>query len=166
MIKSEFTLRGELLTVPTSFDEPRLRAAAYAWLDMALELFAQEVFSALQMRWWRPLDGSAPVLLLDPAAPLLVDLSVRRRRGDQRSRRDGALTGDDDRAVPGAGERAVQVGQYLLRSTDRIGADGCQRIGDAQYRESHTALAISSSARARPASSPNRSPVIPQSNIY
>lgn len=65
MIKSEFTLRGELLTVPASFDEPRLRAAAYAWLDMALELFAQEVYSALQMRWWRPLDGSAPVLLLE-----------------------------------------------------------------------------------------------------
>jgi len=63
MIKSEFVLHGAL-TVPASFAEPRLRAAGYAWLDMALELFAQEVYSELELRWWRPLNGSNPVLIL------------------------------------------------------------------------------------------------------
>jgi hypothetical protein len=64
MVKSEFEMRGELLVVPASIDEPRLCAAGLAWLDMALELFSQEVFSELELRWYRPIAGTAPVLQL------------------------------------------------------------------------------------------------------
>ncbi|WP_060064573.1 hypothetical protein [Burkholderia ubonensis] len=64
MVKSEFVLRNELLTVPESIAEPRLRAAGLAWLDMALELFSQEVLSGVSLSWRRPLDGSETLLVL------------------------------------------------------------------------------------------------------
>jgi hypothetical protein len=64
MVKTKLALNPALLVVPTSIAEPRLREAGLAWIDMALELFAQEVFSAVKLDWWRKIDGSENHLLV------------------------------------------------------------------------------------------------------
>ena len=63
MVKSEFELNPNLLVVPVSFDEPRLRQAGLAWLDMAVELFNFEVYSVLELNWRRP-TCKVPVLTI------------------------------------------------------------------------------------------------------
>jgi hypothetical protein len=67
-LKTEIELNPHLLTVPVGFDEPRLRQAGLAWLDMAVELFNIEVFSVLEVTWHRPTQ-KVPVLTitLDPS---------------------------------------------------------------------------------------------------
>ena len=62
-VKSEFELNPSLLTVPVGFHEPHLRQAGLAWLDMAVELFNQEVFSVLELSWRRP-TNKVPVLTI------------------------------------------------------------------------------------------------------
>lgn len=65
MVKSEFTLRNDLLVVPTDLREPRVREAGLAWLAMALDLASQEVFSDLTLRWRRNLAGTENTLVLE-----------------------------------------------------------------------------------------------------
>lgn len=62
-VKSEFELNPSLLNVPAGFHEPRLRAAGMAWLEMAVALFNDEVYSRLELSWFRP-TGKAPKLII------------------------------------------------------------------------------------------------------
>jgi hypothetical protein len=64
MVKVQIALQPARLVVPSSLAEPRLREAGLAWLDMALELFEQEVFSLVKLDWWRTMDGTENQLLL------------------------------------------------------------------------------------------------------
>lgn len=64
MIKSELPLNTPLLTVADSISTTHLKTAGLAWLDMAVELFAEEVFSELSLKWWRGLESEKSLLIL------------------------------------------------------------------------------------------------------
>ena len=68
----------------------------------------------------------------------------------------GPLARHDDRAVPGGHQRAVEGGEHLLGAAHRIGADGGERVGDAD--DGQHRMPCASAARVR-----QRWPVMPQS---
>jgi hypothetical protein len=95
MVKKKLALNAALLSVPMDMAEARICNAGLAWVDMARELFAQEVFSLVKVEWWRKPDGSENHLWVSldssknyttrdmaalPAAP--ADIGKRRERFD------------------------------------------------------------------------------------
>jgi hypothetical protein len=95
MVKKILAMNASLLSVSLNMAEPRLCNAGLAWVDMALELFAQEIFSVVRLDWWRETDGTDNQLLLSldssknfttkniatlPGAP--ADIGKRRERFD------------------------------------------------------------------------------------
>ncbi len=95
MVNKKLALNASLLCLPLNMAEPRLCNAGLAWVDMALELFAQEIFSVVRVDWWRETDGTDNQLLLSldssknfitkqmatlPGAP--ADIGKRRERLD------------------------------------------------------------------------------------
>lgn len=123
-VKSEFELNPNLLTVPVGFHEPRLRAAGMAWLDMALELFSEEVFSQLELTWFRPtetvpklvisLDSSKNVrtkqMLLSAGAP--QEIYKRRERLDAALKKLMARTTPEDLWAALANQRLANIGAW------------------------------------------------------
>lgn len=67
MLKTDVALQTDKLAIPTRCEEPRLKQAALAWLDLVLELFSQEVPSNVELRWYRNAIGDVTSLriLLD-----------------------------------------------------------------------------------------------------
>lgn len=61
-VKTELALTGEL-RVPSDLRNESLRAAGLAWLDMAVELFALEPFSRLELTWARDLQGESKMVI-------------------------------------------------------------------------------------------------------
>ena len=100
-----------------------------------------------------------------PGAPLggLIERPCLARDSDQSSGGPGALLRHDDRAAACLDQRAVELGQHLLRPTDRVRADRRQRIGDAEDGEIHAARSSRSSVRAARTSACQCAPVMPQS---
>ncbi|KVP98322.1 hypothetical protein WJ96_07315 [Burkholderia ubonensis] len=122
-VKSEFVLRTDLLTVPASIAEPRLRIAGLAWLDMVLELFSQEVLSVVYLRWSRPFDGKEPFLELELdssknfrtkkllALPDAPSTTVhRRKRFDDAVAKLMARTSPEDLWAAVANQRLARIG--------------------------------------------------------
>lgn len=149
-VKSEFELNPHLLTVPVGFHEPRLRTAGMAWLEMAVALFNDEVFSQLELSWVRPTD-KVPKLVISldssknfrtkamldcPGAPALI---YRRRE-----RLDAALKTLMERTTPEdlwaalANQRLANIGawEFLQAWTQVVGPDVAKtaypRLGSAE----------------------------------
>lgn len=127
LVKREFELRKDLMSVPLSIAEPRLRTAGLAWLDMVLKLFSQEVLSEVRLDWYRPASGAAPrlVLTLDSSKnfrtrPLAVLPDAPPMRYQRRERFDEAVTKlmaettPDDLWAALANQRLAQVGAWEI----------------------------------------------------
>lgn len=136
LVKNKFELRRDLLVVPPSIAEPRLRDAGLAWLDMARELFSQEVFSRLTLDWTRP-DDSAPmlVLALDSAKnwktrPLMElpdappEIHERRQRFDAAVKKLMTRTTPEDLWAALANQRLANFGAWEFIEAWRV------RVGD------------------------------------
>ncbi len=97
MVKSQLKLQGHLLNTPEDLAASNIKAAGLAWLDMAVELFQEEVFSELALRWTRSFDGRENTLIIEldssknyhtrkasglPGAPSLA-MATRRVRLDR-----------------------------------------------------------------------------------
>ena len=123
-VKSEFELNPNLLTVPVGFHEPRLRTAGLAWLDMAVELFNEEVYSQLELSWFRPtetvpkliisLDSSknfrTKAMLDSAGAPALI--YKRRERLDAALKKLMARTTPEDLWAALANQRLANIGAW------------------------------------------------------
>ncbi len=65
MVKSQLKLQGHLLCPPNDLAAPNIKAAGLAWLEMAVELFQEEVFSELALRWTRSFEGQEHTLIIE-----------------------------------------------------------------------------------------------------
>lgn len=150
VVESKFELNPNLLTVPVGFAEPRLREAGLAWLDMAVELFRDEVFSILELTWHRP-TNKVPVLtikldssknfrtkpLLDlPDAPALI--YKRRERLDAAVKKLMARTTPEDLWAALANQTLSCISAYtFIRAWEAsVGTEAAKasypRIGSAE----------------------------------
>lgn len=150
VVESKFELNPNLLTVPVGFNEPRLRQAGLAWLDMAVELFNGEMFSVLELSWHRP-TNKVPVLtikldssknfrtkpLLDmPDAPALI--YKRRERLDAALKKLMARTTPEDLWAAVANQTLACISAYtFIRAwTASVGPEAAKtsypRIGNAE----------------------------------
>jgi hypothetical protein len=149
-VKTEFELNPDLLTVPVGFHEPRLRTAGLAWLDMAVALFNDEVFSHLELTWFRPTD-TVPKLVISldssknfrtkamlkcPDAPALI--YNRRARLNIALEKLMSRTTPEDLWAALANQRLAHIGawDFLQAWSDVVGPEAAKksypRLGSAE----------------------------------
>ena len=105
--------------------------------------------------------------LIPPAAPEAVGVvedARGNRRGKERSRGLGTLTGHYERGVARGGDGAIEIGEHLLGTTDSMGTNGRERVRDTQNGSPHASTGVErSSASASAASWQKRAERMPQS---
>lgn len=144
MVKSEFPLRRDLMQLPSSLSEPRIRDAGLAWLAMALDLANQEVFSDLNLRWRRDLMTGENLLVLEfdssknyqtkklmalPDAP--PQIYRRRERFDAALAKLFTQTTAEDLWAALAGHRLAQICAWDLTEA------WCRKIGERSTLKSY-----------------------------
>lgn len=127
-VKSTFKLDVTKLTVAPNLNEPHIRAAGLAWLQTALELFQEEVFSIFELEWNRTprgecqltisLDSSMnvhtrPMLALAGAPPIIYE---RRERFDEAMRRLMSRTTPEDLWLALANQRLAYIWVYDINT--------------------------------------------------